>query len=175
MEEFKTKYSFMRLSKESDSIKLEFLSYVCSSGWLSLFAILRVFEWTERSNRTHMGFLCITSYRLQVKIGFWHTRETFVYCFAWSIAYVLEYQKLKSFIYPNIYRNIILKNGKKPCKDCKFDIYCAVFSLFSLKLPQDRNSFAHLILGKSKSFFRHFRSRLFLLNCCRLCLLCEKI
>ena len=116
MEEFKTKYIYMHLSKESDCIKLEFLSYVCSSGWLSLFAILRVFEWTERSNRTHMGFLCITSYRLQVKIGFWHTRETFVYCFAWSIAYVLEYQKLKSFIYPNIYRNIIKKMGKNPLK-----------------------------------------------------------
>ena len=129
-----------------------------------------------------MGFLCITSYRLQVKIGFWHTRETFVYCFAWSIAYVLEYQKLKSFIYLYIHRNIIKQNREKHCKVCKFDIYCAVFetdsffSLFSLELPQDRNSFAHLILGKSKSFFRHFRSRLFPLNCCsRLCLLCEKI
>ena len=113
--------------------KLEFLSYVCSSGWLSLFAILRVFEWTERSNRTHMGFLCITSYRLQVKIGFWHTRNLrILLCLVDCIC--IRVSKVEEF-YLYIHRNIIKKNGKKPCKVCKFDIYCAAFetgSFFSL-------------------------------------------
>ena len=104
MEEFKKKYIFVRLSEESDCIKLEFLSYVCSSGWLSLFAILRVFEWTERSNRTHMGFLCITSYRLQVKIGFWHTRNLrillcLVDCICIGVSIVEEFF---SYIHRNI-------------------------------------------------------------------------
>ena len=99
--------------------------------------ILRIFEWTERSNRTHMGFLCITSYRLQVKIGFWHTRNLrILLCLVDCIC--IRVSKVEEFYLQNSHRLSIEKKIEKPVKSKKIEIHCAAFfksKAFSVFFP----------------------------------------